>query len=61
MLRKGGSSGVLAGSMVVCFPKWICSFAIMAGEAVWILSIWPLNFCFGLEQLWVAGMQGGKK
>lgn len=47
--------------MIVCFPKRSCLFAITAGEAVWIISMWPLNFHSGLEQLWVAGMQRGRK
>lgn len=30
--------------MTVCFHKWNCLFAITTGEAVWTVSIWPLNF-----------------
>ena len=41
--------------MIVCFHKWSCLFAITAGEAVWTLSIWPLNF-----SLWTGAAVGGR-
>lgn len=61
MLWKEGLKAIEMGGIIVCFPKWSCPFAIPAGEAVWIISIWPLNLYSGVEQLWVAGMWRGRK